>query len=244
MNTMTALAQLQSILNETYSSEENGEFKIELKEGLSDDEINLLAQQLPTRQIPAEIHELLRFSSGFKFLPLKEITFDGVSLFDMEEFFPYSVKLATDSFWNVWIVDVDLQGNWGNVFFISPDPAVIVKHSENLSQFIKQIHEFGKEKKFSTLDKIREKIVFDIWEQNDGLMNLEEARQSGDLVLREFATRLPNNYVIADLRNQPNKSGFAWGKFGPSIQKTIRNGSNTLWGIERKKGILSKIFKR
>ncbi|WP_199750600.1 SMI1/KNR4 family protein [Gynurincola endophyticus] len=244
MNTMTALAQLQSILNETYSSEENGEFKIELKEGLSDDEIHLLAQQLPTRQLPAEIHELLRFSSGFKFPPFKEITFDGISLFDMEEFFPYSVKLTTDIFTNVWIVDVDLQGNWGNVFFISHDPAVIVKHSENLSQFIQHIHEFGKDKKLSNLDKIREKTVFDIWEQKDGLISLEHARQSDDLVLKEFASRLENNYVIADLRNKPNKSGFAWGKFGPSIQKTIRNGSNTLWGIERRKGILSKIFNR
>ena len=122
---MTPTEKLTSILTEQYISEDGDEYKVELKEGLTNQQIDELAKRLPTGQIPPEIRELLKFASG-------------------------------------------------------------------------------------------------------------------------FALSLPDNFVIADLRNKQIQSGFAWGKFGPNIDKAKRHETELIWGIEKpiKKGFLSKLFGR
>jgi len=243
---MTPIEQLKSILTEQYVSEDEDEYKVELKQGLTDQQIDKLVERLPTGQIPTEIRELLKFASGFEFYGLDEITFDGVGQFGFENFFPNSVQLAGDGFGNFWILDVDKNGNWGNVFYVCHDPAVVVKHSDNLSQFIEHINDFGKNGNISNLDIIHEKVVFDIWQKDNGFIDLDNARQSSDSTLKSFAISLPDNFVVADLRNKPIKSGFAWGKFGPNVDKAKRHETELIWGIEKteKKGLLSKLFGR
>ena len=245
-NYMTVTEKLKSILTEQYVSEDGDEYKVELKEGLTDLQINELAKRLPTGQVPNEIRELLRFSSGFEFYGLEEVTFDGVGQFGFEKFFPNSVLLAGDGYGNFWILDIDNKGNWGNVFYVCHDPAVIVKHSENLTQFIEHISDFGKNGNKSNLDIIHEKVVMDIWSKNDGFIELEKARQSTDTILKNFALTLPDNFVIADLRDKTIQSGFAWGKYGPNIDNAKRHENELIWGVEKrsKKGLLSKLFGR
>lgn len=241
---MTALEQLKEILNEKYVTEDGDEYTVELKQGLTDQQIEKLSAQLPTGQVPNDIRELLKFSSGFEFFGIDEVTFDGVGQFGFENIFPHSVQLAGDGFGNYWILDVDSKGNWGNVFYVCHDPAVFVKQSADLSEFIKQIHEFGKEGSQSNLDFIHEKIVMDIWTMDNGFIDIDESRNSNDSILNNFAKQLPDDFVIADLRNKPNKSGFAWGKFGPNIDKAVRHETELLWGFEKakKKGLLSRLF--
>ncbi|MBL7748115.1 MAG: SMI1/KNR4 family protein [Chitinophagaceae bacterium] len=241
---MTITEQLKSLLNETYVSEDGDEYKIELLPGLTDNEIDHLAKGLPTGQIPNDVRELLRFTKGFEFYGIDEITFDGVGLFGFDNIFPHSVQLGHDGFGNFWILDVDSNGNWGNVFYVCHDPAVVVKHSENLLAFIKDIDEYGKDIENSTLNIIHEKTVFDIWKNNNGFTEINEARESNDTILKKFALTLPDNYVIADLREKPKKSGFAWGKFGPNLHKAIKCYDELIWGIEKpeKKGFISKLF--
>lgn len=244
---MTALEQLKSILNEQYVSEDGDEYKVELKPGLSDQQIDKLATQLPTGQIPTDVRELLKYASGFEFFGIDEVTFDGVGQFGFENIFPNSVQLAGDGFGNFWILDVDGKGNWGNVFYVCHDPAVVVKHSDNLAEFIKHMHEFGKSGTESNLDIIHEKSVMDIWgKSNGGFIDISQAKNSNDTSLKNFAAQLPDNFVIADLRNKPNKTGFAWGKFGPNVDKAVRYNDELLWGFEKKvkKGLLSKLFGR
>ena len=159
---MTAIEKLKTILNEQYVSEDGDEYKVELKSGLTEQQIDELAKRLPTEQIPKEIRELLKFASGFEFDPLEEVTFDSIGLFGFEEFFPNSVQLAGDGYGNYWVLDIDVNGNWGNVFYVCHDPAVIVKHSEDLTQFIEHVNDFGKNGNNSNLDIIHEEIVFDI----------------------------------------------------------------------------------
>jgi len=242
--TMTPTEQLKAILNEKYTSEDGDEYKVELKPGLTDQQIDDLAKGLPTGQIPNEIRELLKFASGFKFYGLEEVTFDGIGQFGFEEFFPTSVQLAGDGFGNFWILDVNRNGQWGNVFYVCHDPAVIVKHSDNLTQFIKHVDEFGKKGKQSNLDVIHEVTVIDIWTKNNGFIDKSTALSSTDAKLKSFAATLPDNFVIADLRDKPLKSGFAWGKFGPNIDKAKRHDSELIWGVEKveKKGLLSRLF--
>lgn len=243
---MTPLEKLKSIVYEKYFSEDEEEYQVELKEGLSDAQIDALAENLPTSQIPNEIRELLKFSSGFEFYGLDEVTFDGVGQFGFEEIFPNSVQLAGDGFGNFWVLDIDKNGKWGSVFYVCHDPAVIVKHSDDLTQFIEHINDFGKNGNKSNLELIQEKVVMDIWRQDNFFIELENAKQSIDLSLKNFAFSLPDNFVIADLRNKKNQSGFAWGKFGPNIEKAIRHETELIWGIEKilKKGIITKLFGR
>ncbi len=243
---MTATEKLKSILTEQYISEDGDKYKVELKEGLTDQQIDDLAKRLPTGQVPIEIRELLKFASGFEFYGLEEVTFDGVGQFGFENFFPNSVQLAGDGFGNFWILDVDKKGNWGNVFYVCHDPAVIVKHSENLTQFIEHVSDFGKNGNKSNLDIIHEKVVMDIWSKDNGFIELENARQSNDTILKNFAQTLPDSFVIADLRNKPIQSGFAWGKYGPNIDNAKRHENELIWGVEKqsKKGLFSKLFGR
>lgn len=244
LTTMTPTEQLKSILNEKYISEDEDEYKIELKPGLTDQQIDDLAKGLPTGQTPNDIRELLKFSSGFEFYGLEEVTFDGVGQFGFDEFFPTSVQLAGDGFGNFWILDVNKNGQWGNVFYVCHDPAVIVKHSENLTEFIKHVDEFGKKGKQSNLDIIHESIVMDIWTKDSGFIDKSTALSSSDDKLKSFAMTLPDNFVIADLRDKPIKSGFAWGKFGPNTDKAKRHDTELIWGVEKveKKGLLSRLF--
>lgn len=233
---MTPIEILKSILTEQYVSEDGDEYKVELKEGLTEQEIDEIAKRLPTEKIPNEIRELLKFSRGFEFYGLDEISFDGVGQFGFVEFFPNSVQLAGDGFGNFWILDVDKNGNWGSVYFVCHDPAVIVKHSDNLVQFIEQIDFHGKNVNESNLDiiyEIHEKIVMDIWEEENGFIELENAKKSDDNSLKNFALSLQDNFVIADLRNKPIKSGFAWGKFGFNIENAKRHETELIWGIEK-----------
>ncbi len=244
---MTVTEKLKSLLTEQYFSEDGDEYKIELLPGLTDQEIDNLAKGIPSGQIPNDIRELLKFASGFEFSGLEEITFNGIGEFGFEEIFPNSVQLAGDGFGNFWILDIDQNGTWGNVFYVCHDPAVVIKHSNNLSEFIQHVDDFGKNGKSSNLDIIHEKSTMEIWQDDNNFIELENARQSSDTTLKEFALSLVDNFVIADLRNKPNKSGFAWGKFGPKIENAVRHKSELLWALEKpikKGGFLSKLFGR
>lgn len=231
-------------MNERYITEDGDEYSIELKSGLTDQELDALARKLPTGQLPDDIRELLKFASGFDLEGLNEVTFDGIEEFGMETFFPCTIQLAVDGLGNSWILDIDNKGNWGPVFFACHDPAVIAKHSENLAQFIAHIDDFLKNGEQSNMDLICEKVVMDIWSKDNGFMELETARQSADDTLKNFALSLPDHYVIADLRNKPIQSGFPWGKFGPDIEQARRHETELIWALEKrvKKGLFSRLF--
>jgi hypothetical protein len=230
---MTALEQLKAILKNRYVSEDGDNYKVVLKAGLTGEQIDSLANQLPSGRIPDEIRELLKFASGFEFWGIDEVTFDGVGQFGFEALFPYSVQLAGDGFGNFWILDVDNKGDWGQVYYVCHDPAVIVRHSANLTEFIRHIDEFGKAGPKSHLDIIHEKTVTDIRNSGKGLTEIEKARNSTDVTLKQFARELPDNFIIADLRGKPNGAGFAWGKFESNIDKAIRHKTELLWGFEK-----------
>ncbi len=242
--TMSALEQLKSFHKDQFVTGEG--YQIALKPGLTSEQISQLAHQLPGKYLPVDIRELLSFASGFELPALDEVTFDAVGQFGFENIFPFSVQLAGDGFGNFWILDIDSKGNWGTVFYVCHDPAVVVKHSKDLAEFIKHVQEFYNDGPESGLDIIHEKIVMDIWQKDNGFIDIEQARNSGDAALNNFAVTLPDNFVIADLRSKPNMSGFAWGKFGPDIDNAVRYNDEVLWAFEKKtrKGLLSKLFGR
>ena len=60
---MTPTEKLTSILTEQYISEDGDEYKVELKEGLTNQQIDELAKRLPTGQIPPEKQMIIRSES-------------------------------------------------------------------------------------------------------------------------------------------------------------------------------------
>lgn len=203
----------------------------ELKPGPSDQRIDELARALPGGQIPADIRELLQFSTGFQIRDFDEITLDGVGYFGFEEFFPHSVQLMGDMAGNFWIVDVDSQGQWGHVFYVCHDPSVVVLHSTDLAEFLQNIDTYNTDTRGSYLNMVYEKTVYHIWQHDHGLMDTGTARTSSDETLSEFAAGLPDHFVVADLRNKPLGSGFACNT-GRGIEDAVRHATELLWGFE------------
>ncbi len=241
---MTALEQLKSILVEKYISEDGDSFEVVLKPALSSEGIKSLAASFPTDKLPEDYKELLQFASGFEFYGIDEVTFDGWEQFGMEELFPSSILLTGDGAGNFWILDVVENGTLGAVYYLCHDPAVIVKHSDNLAQFIQHVNDFGKNLSTSHLSIVQEDAVDKIWAANSFID--KPTALAGDDTLQAFAAQFADNFVFADLRNAPLKSGFAWGKFGPDISSAKRCGSEPLWAIEKKekKGFFAKLFGR
>lgn len=236
---MTPKQQLESILSNQYESEDGDLYKLELLNGLSDGELANLKNQLPNNHLPNEIEELLRFSRGFEFFGLEEIRFDAFGEFGFEAMFPNSIQLAGDGFGNFWILDIDSMGNWNSVYYVCHDPAVIVKHSENLAEFIKHVDEFGQKGNQSNMDIIHEETVMEIWSEKVGIMG----RNERDYDFKNVQGIMPEFFLVADLTNKPIKTGFPWGKSGPNT-KIIRPTDDPIWIIEqrRNQGFLSKLF--
>jgi hypothetical protein len=236
---MTTKQYLESILTNQYKSADGDLYKVELLDGMTNEEIENYKRNLPDNRLPDEIEELLRFCKGFIFYGLEEIRFDSFGQFGFEEMFPNSVQLAGDGFGNFWILDIDSKGNWNSIYYVCHDPAVIVKHSENLKQFIEQVDEFGKKGSESTLDIIHEKVVMDIWLEKVDIMKSNDKDydfENGDI-------DLPEMFLVADLTDKPIKTGFSWGKSGPKT-KIIRPSDKPIWIVEKKvkQGLLARLF--
>ncbi|MFC3809399.1 SMI1/KNR4 family protein [Lacihabitans lacunae] len=229
---------LKSILNNEYETEDGDRYKVELEEGMTESEIKSFVKVLPNNFLDESIKELIRFSKGFNFHGLEDVSFNAFGHFGLEEVFPNSIQLASDGFGNYWVLDIGNNGEWKEVYFVCHDPAAIVKHSKNISEFIQHVDEFGRLGSESNLDIIHEKIVFDVYEGK--VENHEKSINEFDFP-DEFITQLPEDYVIIDLENQPIKSGFNWAKFGPNT-RIIRFGDRPIWVLEKKKGFLRKIY--
>jgi hypothetical protein len=222
-----------------YKSEDGDLYKVALLDGMTDEEIETFKGHLPGKNLPAEIEDLLRFSKGFEFHGLEEVRFDAFGHFGFEEMFPNSIQLAGDGFGNFWILDIDSKGSWKSVYYVCHDPAVVVKHSENLKQFIVHVDEFGKKGRESNLDLIHEKVVMDIWSEKIGIMEKNEK----DYDFENGAVELPETFLVADLTDKPIKTGFPWGKAGAKT-KIIRPTDEPIWIVEKKvkQGLLSRLF--
>lgn len=237
---MTPLEKLQSILDNQYETEDGESYKVNLLDGLSEQEIDELRKLLPNNFLPKEAEDLLKFSRGFEFYGLEEVRFDSFGQFGFEEMFPYSIQLAGDGFGNFWVLDIDSKGNWGEVYYVCHDPAVVVKHSKSLTEFIGHVDEFGKKGKDSHLDTIHEITVMDIWSSKVGVMEKNERDYEFPESIKK---QLPDMFLVADLTKEPTKTGFAWGKYGAN-SKIIRVGDKPIWIVEKKvkQGFLARLF--
>lgn len=220
--------------------EEGSSAGLEFLPGLSTEQIATLEKRLPCA-IPSNIKDLLGFTSGFKNGPIEDIDFSGSLAFEMLDVFPYGLPIAHDGLGNFWVIDLVPQAQeWGAVFYVCHDPAVIVYHTETLEAFINNIIKLSNPSHQSTLDK-QEEFSWVIWKNNPGVLSQNSCIHSNDKSLKEFATILDETYQIIDLRNPQLGDGFSWGRYGP---RTIikRYKEERIFAYQVKQSFFQKLF--
>ncbi|THJ12982.1 MAG: hypothetical protein CAF43_001690 [Nitrospira sp. CG24C] len=207
---------------------------IQLKPKLSEEEMREFQGSLPG-PIPTDIEELLRYSSGFKINSI-EVDFTGRSYrFEFKELVPYGVPVAKTEEGNFWVVDVGENGIWSSLFHISFDPPILLVQYSTLEGFVEAALSG---QLAATREFLRTKGAY-----SAGIL-ADQARNSPDSVIAQFAQSLPSNSRIFDLRGDTVPQGFEWGSAGPrSMCK--RFGCELIFATEEptaRKGLLSRLL--
>lgn len=227
--------------------EEGSTTELELLPGLSEDEIDEFTKSLP-HPPPAEIRMLLSLAAGFN-ISSDEVRFNAYNDWGYEFLLPHVVVLNGDGRGNSWVIEVNWKtGQWEHVWFECHDPPVLVYQCASLSEYIDAV-----------LDNYRfEKCVaghrsilyyvddqsFRVWEQRRGLPEAGSLKESDDPVLAEFAGGIHARTKVADLRSPNLGDGFDWAPLASGDQPVKRAGTELLFGVEPRRGLLSRLFGR
>ena len=169
---------------------------------------------------------------------LDEIQFDYFGDFGFEELIEFNLTITHDWTGNYWIQEINGKGEWGKIYFVCHDPAVIIKQADNISEFLSQLHEYflnGDQSFFST---IYDQISFEIYSGKGRLLEQIEALNSNDNKLSKFAERYNDDWYIADLRNAKNGEGF---RLEASYKETIRLDDELIWALKKYKSFWTKL---
>jgi hypothetical protein len=193
----------------------------ELHVHLSPPEESLASGRAASRRPwPPKVADLIRFASGFR-VSTKEVSFVEEVFHGVFDGFPAGVGILGDGAGNFWSVDVDpVTGDWGPVYFLCHDPAVIVLQSRSIVEFIDDVRaQFTPGTVERPFDRTWRRAM-EVY--NDASENLPTAA--------EFAQRCPGltppdveglaEGRIADLRDASPGDGFAWDRFGADTRIT------------------------
>ena len=219
---------------------------LELLPPATDAQIRALEASVPG-PLPAELRAGLAVSTGLANGPLESFSLLDLEGFGLEEVFPHAYSIAHDGYGNYWVLDVmPNAADWGPVFYACHDPAVIAYQASSIDEFLRDTIALPVDDPRSAIDEVHERVVNRLWSDPSSLIAQGAAAVTSDAVLREFASSLPPDALIADMRAPKRGDGFAWGKFGP---RTViqRFGTHRLWAVARppsKPGLLSRLFNR
>ncbi|WP_430816764.1 SMI1/KNR4 family protein [Carboxylicivirga sp. RSCT41] len=239
---MSNIEILETLKNSIFTDEDGEDYSLEFQDGLSDTEISKLQTGFPSETIDDELIEILKETRGWDGYGLGNIDFSSIGQFGFTELSPHSISLGHDGFGNFWILDILNDGSLGHVYYACHDPAVFIKYSDNLNEFLKSLIDFYESPSENYLNEIHDNVVFDVWQNGSNIHEkvdfITNNNQFADF-LNEFEG---DDWLIADLRRSENKDGFAWGKLGPnSLVK--RHTTELIWVIrKRKKGFLARLF--
>ena len=95
----------------------------------------------------------------------------------------------------------------------------------------------------SLIDDVHEDLLMNIWRNNPGMITHEQALNSEDANIKEFAKSLDENYLFIDMRNAQIGDGFSWGRYGP---KTVnkRFGEQRIFAYEIRKSFWQRLIKK
>jgi hypothetical protein len=156
--------------------------------------------------------------------------------------FPHGIPIAGDGFGNYWIVDLFPQStSWGPIYYWCHDAPVVLYQSPSLEHFLTELFKLSEPPYKSLIDDVHEDRLFQVWNENPGVMSQEECLRSHDHELQAFAEQLDPSFQIIDLRNAQVGFGFSWGRYGP---RTVirRHGSIPIFAYQRRQGLLARLF--
>lgn len=236
---------LRALAGKQFVDEDGEPVVLELEPPATPEQIEALEAAFPC-PIPEDIREGLRLATGLVGGPLESVSLLGLDGgFGVEEVFPHAHPIAHDGFGNYWIVDLLPESKeWGPVYFACHDPPVVVYQSPNVAEFIAAVGRYWEPGCTSPIDQVHEEHSRRIWVENPDLLTRREALSSGDRELRSFAGTLPENALIADLRDARTGQGFSLGRFGRR-QTSVRCGTSRIWALvppERRLGLLARLF--
>jgi hypothetical protein len=224
--------------------EDGNEQVLSLQPGATEAELQALEARLPC-PIPAEIREALRVSKGLANGPIESFSLVDLEGFGLEEMLPHAYSIGHDGFGNYWVLDLLSSSRaWQPVFYVCHDPPVFAYQSDTVEDFLGETVAMWQPGPRSPVDIVHEDVVSEIWRTNPQLATPEMLLESGDPVLVAFASSLPPQALVSDLRRAKVGDGFSWGRFGP--QTTIRRaGEERIWAIvppEPKRSAFARIF--
>jgi hypothetical protein len=224
--------------------EDGTKYNLKPLPGLNESELNDLEKDLPC-QIPTHIRNLLTECRGIDGL-LDIIEFTGQECASGFEFelFPTAIAIAHDGFGDYWVVDLCHDStDWKPIYFCSHDPAVIVYQSPSLYHFIEEVIKMFIPPHRSLIDDVHEDLLMNIWRNNPGMITHDQALNSEDADIKEFAKSLDENYLLIDMRNAQIGDGFSWGRYGP---KTVnkRFGEKRIFAYEVRKSFWQRLIKK
>ncbi len=210
------------------------------------EQIRALEARLPS-PLPDEIRAALAVTTGFVEPPVESFSLLDLEGFGLEEVFPDAYSLAHDGFGNYWVLDM-LPGTsvWGPVYFACHDPAVIAYQSPSIEAFVRDLVDRAPDHPESPINRVHDDVVMRLWSDHSALIAQPAAAASTDPTLREFASSLSPDALIADLRKPSIGSGFSWGLHGPRTD-IRRFGAEPLWALTRppaKPGFFARLFGR
>ncbi|WP_178985615.1 SMI1/KNR4 family protein [Winogradskyella helgolandensis] len=233
---------IKKLKSSAFTDEDGENYTLDFKPGLTTEDIEKLKLLFPNNTIDNELIEILKETRGWEDYGLDDIDFSSIGQFGFTELCPHSVTLGHDGFGNHWVLDISNDGSLGHVYYACHDPAVFIRYADDLNGFLSSLLEFHESPAQNYLNDIHDNIVYDIWE-NNGLFVDKIDFEKGNTSYFSFLNQLEDNdWVIADLRNAKNKTGFAWGKFGPNSE-IKRHPKELIWGIKKsKKGFFKRLF--
>lgn len=244
---MTAKEVLKSARDEIFKDEDGNSYSLTLRPGLSVEELREFEKRFP-KPIPDDIRELLVYCRGFEFNPVEDVDFTGNLSFEDTSAFPCGVPIVPDGCGNFWVVDVSPEtGAWGPVFYAAHDPPVYVYQSPNLESFLSDLIKLDHSRRQgeqNAIDLVHKEASLNVWRKNPGLLSTQQARASGDEMLRAFVDQLGDAFEICDLRRAEVGAGFSLGRARaePGVR---RFGDTLLFAVEKKqqsRGLLSRLF--
>ena len=222
--------------------EDGTKYNLEPLPGLNESELNELEKNLPC-QIPMHIRMLLSECRGIDGL-LDIIEFTGQECGSGFEFeiFPNAIAIAHDGFGNYWVVDLCSDSkDWGPIYFCCHDPAVIVYQGPSLYHFMEEVIKMFIPPHRSLIDDVHENLMMNIWRNNPGMITHEQALNSEDADIKNFAKSLDENYLFIDMRNAKIGDGFSWGRYGPKTANK-RFGKKRILAYEVRKSFWTRVF--
>ncbi|MFY7920836.1 MAG: SMI1/KNR4 family protein [Gemmatimonas sp.] len=216
---MSLTEQVLALDRLAYVNSDEEEQTIELLPGLSPAEIDQLAAEFPCA-IPEELRALVARTAGISSdahsviaSPTDTVSFrcrDALRFLGSDEG-PYRDPrtypcicwpvLASDDCGNFWTVDLRPDSReWGPIYYVCHDPAVIVYQARDLGEFVTQLRALLFDKDDSSpIARVKDHFRFEVYRGRSATLD-HAAMLAGDDAMRAFATKLGPAYNYVDLR--------------------------------------------